>query len=226
MEAETIVCNLGLGDAIVIAGAVVEIAERRGRVRFPTLPHNHASITSFFVNYPEIEVFIVDSDFELRTRYADSKLKCYWTRVEGVITDPTISWDKWMYQQLDVPFDARYFSSPLFDACCDVKQLSFGEPYRLIHDDPERGFAITNHGSSVEWLRDIPIVNNGASILQYVEAILYAHEIQVIDSSVWHLVETINFVTGKLFLHRYARKRLPIWHDCACRYKWEIVENG
>jgi hypothetical protein len=224
------VCNLGLGDLIVLSGAIVHLASHCGGVRVPVLDYNLVNAKAIFIDHAEVELFLVSGDRELREtyRHVPNSLPCYWVRVEGVITDPTVSWDVWMYEQLSVEFRHRYDSNPIEEAALKYSQLEFKEPYYLVHDDAERQFDIRY----APWH---PVVQThrifksfDLPILCWVEAIRQAKELHFIDSSCWHLAESMYIEDtrkDRFYLHRYPRLRKPVWHDVHTRYHWHYVEG-
>jgi hypothetical protein len=222
----TIVCNLGLGDLIVLSGAIVHLAGIHGGLRVPVLDYNLSNADAIFFNHPEIELFVVTGDRELRDSYKNDPdaLPCYWTRVEGVIVNPDISWDVWMYQQLGVDFNHRYSSNPIENAALKFSQIQLKEPYYLVHDDQERDFNIT-YPPWHPFVRTYRIHRSGnLPILCWVEAIRRAKELHFMDSCCWHLAESMNlFREQDKYIHLYCRVHKDVWHDVHTRYYWQSL---
>src|ERR1700739_398420 len=55
----TLICDLGLGDSILLSGAAVVLAQRYGGLRVPCYEQYEQSVRSFYVHHPEIEVYSV-----------------------------------------------------------------------------------------------------------------------------------------------------------------------
>lgn len=208
---KTLICHLGLGDTIILAGAAVILSERHGGLRFPCWEHNLQSVESFFVNHPKIIVEPIKTEHELfRARdtgtekdfimsgyYAPDRPK------EGE------SFDQWFYRQLEVPFEESWNSCPIEKACPKEPNLS-GIPAALcafVHQDIERGFIINKDRIPRYWASapNIP----GQSILRFAGPLKRAQEIHVIESSFQHLIERIP-TTGTLYAHRYARSQTTL----------------
>ena len=104
-----------------------------------------------------------------------------------------------------------------------VPQLEWPEQAGFLHDDRERGFAIS------KFLR-YPVVcqrvvkGEADSILSYARAIEHAPEVHLIDSAFVHLTESLA-PRGALFLHRYARFWRQGWYDIPLRHKWTIIDD-
>jgi len=220
-DAPVLVCNVGIGDGLVLSGAAIKLAKIHGGLQFPCTPKNKPTIDSVFVNYPQIKVFTVDNSEKLAAKYSNSVLNCYWKRLEGVM-EPTTDWPVWMYQQLSVPFQHRWTSCPIEEAANKIDQFDQFYPI-VIHDDPDRGFQIDlERVENYSHDQAAYIVDNPdyPSVLSYVELLRQAQQIHVMDSWVFHLVESIWGVKAQLFFHTYVRQHHPVWHNFSTRYNW------
>jgi hypothetical protein len=222
---KTIFCSGALGDTIVIAGAVAVLARRYGGIRYACLPSYEKTVRSLFAASPvEIVVVSVEEIPNLLKEIKEEDL----LRVNTSGLDecpPRLqeeSWATWMYRQLDIPFEERWNSCPIEEASYLVEQADWPPGVPLLHDDRERGFAISKFPFYP--FRFGRVRNDGRSILQYSRAIESAPEIHVIDSAFMHLVESLQ-PSGKLFYHRYARFYLPVWYDIPLRHEWTIIDD-
>lgn len=234
----TLIAHLGLGDAILLSGAAVVLAKRYDGLRFPSYEHNLISVRAIFVNHPEIEVFPVA--YPPGSIRGVPPLECF--DVKGDVIKcgyyhtwrnrSDISFPELFYQQLDVPYVDRWDSCPVKAAAFHYRhtQLSDkftggGEPLSFVHDDPSRGYKITKLLD--QWIdaydHEYSYEHSDPNILNYSYIIESAEQIHCIDSSFYHLIDSLE-PTGKLFLHRYAKYYIPGWCDYPTRQQWTIVE--
>lgn len=231
MNTPTVICNTGLGDFFVFSGAFVELARRHGSIRIPALPQYIQTIRACLVAHPEIEVFqIVDDDRMLEEYLHDpNTIRCHWQRIDRAqALEPDISWDRWAYRQFKVDFEHRWSSNPLQKAANCTPQIIFPGPYYLLHEDPERGFPITYPPwHPVITTRRVQGYRN-RTLLAWCDAIHYAKELHVIDSSVWHLANSLDLPAGLIqprYLHRYVRQWHPTWHAIQTNHMWHYIDG-
>jgi hypothetical protein len=225
MKPPTLVCNTGLGDFYVLSGAIVYLAKKYGGLRIPCLRHNYETISLCLDDYPEIEVFTVANDNELLDLHPYSPLYCHWQEFQdGMAVTQTN--DRWMYEKLGVDFEHRWRSCPLESAAAKVPQIVFPGPYYLLHEDPERGFPIT-YGPWHPVVTTRRIGKYGThTALGWVDAIKRARELHFIDSSFWHLANSITLPTNQpRYLHRYVRQWHPIWHNVEMKQMWQYIDG-
>ena len=214
---KTIWPNLGLGDAIILAGAVVVLAKRYGKVRFMRLPKNEVSVRSFFVDHPDIVVECVSDD----VKPIPDDILVGWDNKDDP-PRPSESFDQWFYRQLDIPLSESWDSCPLREAALACYQeVQPKEPYRFVHDDCERGFVI-NTSSTLLSIRPTPIPTT-QSILRYAHMIENAETVWCIDSAFLHLTDRLK-PKGKLYWVRTARPEANIpFHLVKLRHNWNIL---
>jgi hypothetical protein len=233
MNAPTVICNTGLGDFFVFSGAFVELARLYGSIRIPALPQYIQTIRACLVRHPEIEVFpIIDDDHMLEDYLHDpNTIRCHWRKIYEAQAqyepiEPDISWDRWAYRQFKVDFEHRWSSCPLQAAADCTPQIVFPGPYYLLHEDPERGFPITYP----PWH---PVITTrragrygGRTLLAWCDAIVQAKELHFIDSSMWHLANSLNLDPRQpRYLHRYVRQWHPTWHSIETRKMWQYIDG-
>lgn len=214
---KTVKLNLGNGDLIALAGAIRLATKRYGALRVPTLADNLANARALFASEPLVKPFVVGS---LAQVLVSKGLRFY----EPVIPRD-IDRDHYahIYDMLGLDYSARWNASPIPASRELVPMITPPRwPYRFVHDDPERGFIIKRFASnSVSVFRPSPYV---APLLSWSLVIENAEEIDVMDSSLFHLTEHLNPKTKKLRLHRYPRPYTPVWMDYQTRHDWTIVE--
>jgi hypothetical protein len=225
MEPITVVTNTGLGDFFVLSGALVYLVQKYGRLRFPCLPQNYQVIRLCLGMYPEIEIFTVEDDDELLKRYPESPLYCHWRQFQGGLA-VTESNDRWMYEKLGVDFNHRWRSCPLESAASKIPQIIFPGPYYLLHEDPERGFPITYPPWHPVITTRRTAKYGSHTSLAWVDAIRRAKELHFIDSSFWHLANSIDLDPDQpKYLHRYVRQWHPIWHNVELKQMWRFIDG-
>jgi hypothetical protein len=218
--------HIGLGDLLLLAGAIIRLARRHGGLRIYCYFAHEVSVHSFFAAYPEIQVVPVPrgtSWYGLPDEHAllpavDGKiLRCGFYAAQGIRHD--ISFPELFYAQLGIDFKERWNSCPIEKAAEAVAQLDSDIPV-FVHDDASRGFNIIKGIDSQKVLRPF---ESGASILQYVNILRKMRKIHCMDSVFYHLIESLLGITAELYLHRYPRLYIPGWFDYPKRYPWQIL---
>lgn len=160
------------------------------------LPDPQPNEDDFFIGYSE-------EDEEKQEENYLAALKDWEKKHEGFVHE---RFDEWLYRTLEVPFPARWASSPISLAATVVEQTTFPENLPFVHDDMARGFPIPWNPNKPLPRRHIrPNPDLKKSILSYVDLLEKAPEIHLINSSFCHLVESIN-PTGTLYLYANARR--------------------
>ena len=206
----------------------MELARRHGGLRIPSLPQNLKTIRQCLALHPEIEAFeIIDDDHMLRDyRGRKYTIRAHWTRFDEVLKDGPISWDCWAYRELGVDFEHRWSSCPIEAVAATLSQIVFPGPYYLLHEDPERGFPI----GYPPWH---PVITTRRTAryakftpLAWVDAIRRASELHFIDSSMWHLAESLALPKDQpRYIHRYVRQWHPVWHNIKLRHHWRYIDG-
>lgn len=204
-----VIHNLGLGDHIIMAPYIKYLAVQHESINLACYPHNKESVKSFYINHPNINLVPDDYEGEWNIRlgyYGDNK---------QISNESFIDW---FYRQTesDRSFFLEY--SPLKEASKRVGQhIVPVEDFIFVHDDPERGFNITNINTKLRIIRPF----KEGSILRYASLIEKAKEIHVIDSSFFHLCEALP-TTGKLYYHQYARENST--NNYRFIKEWEVIK--
>jgi hypothetical protein len=233
-----IITHLGLGDGILQAGAAVVCSERYGEIAMPCYERYRVSTQSFFTRHPLISTFTLPHqegfdwgsppEWVWAQRIKECGMEGAGPLRAGIYSGTGIDQDfsRSFYKHLDVPYEARWTRCPLLEAWKDVEQLHLerwpgGSRRIFLHDDPARGYVITKRVNRRDAFQpDFSDWNQ--SVLRYVELLLEADEIHVIDSVFFHLVNTFT-PTGKLFVHQYPRWPRPISFRYPSRLNWQYV---
>src|SRR6267142_3874275 len=113
-------CHIGLGDLILLSGAVVTLLRRHGSLRIYCYAAHEASVRSFFAVYPNLRVVPVPrgascyglpEESALRPAVDGPIIRCGFYRTQGARND--ISFPELFYAQPGVPYEARWAACPL-----------------------------------------------------------------------------------------------------------------
>lgn len=210
--------HLGLGDTIVLSGAIVTLSELHGKIIVPCYQNNEVSVRSFFVNHPAVWVRVVTNETEMENTRQPGDLACGYYHEEKPREGELF--DSWTYRQLDVPLEKRWSASPIHHARFHVPQVVVPiDPYAFVHDDVLRNFVIPKGAIAYPVRQPSP----KGSILTWCSQIHFAHEVHVINSAFWHLAEAIN-PAGVLYLHKYARREFEPVNFCTMLHPWKVLE--
>jgi hypothetical protein len=228
--------HIGHGDAIVQTGLARELVKMHGPIAFPSYEQYETSTKSFFVNDPDISVYTLphqeDWDWGSPPEWAwaeaikKSGMDQNTAIRAGVFAGIGIDWDftQSFYKHVNVPYNARWDSCPLPEAKEKTEQIPAvfpGNRKIFLHDDPFRGFLINRLVNRQEcFLPSFDTWNQ--SILRYIDLIMAAEEIHVIDSAFFHLVNCFN-PSAKLFLHCYCRWPRPVSFRYLSRLSWRYI---
>ncbi len=225
--------HLGLGDAIIMAGAAVTLANRHHGLVFPCYEHNEESVKSFFKFHPDIMVLPVHDEedmIHLAKLHEDAGVIAVGHYSTSAAL-PEESFDEWMYRTAGVPFPARWACCPMKLAATALKQISTSlvdDGIRaFLHDDPRRGFEIPK-AMDREFKYVHPAFFDGqntGSILAFADMLAKVPEIHVINSAFLHLTESLE-TKGKLFFYPKARahKEAGAFDLPQLRKPWKIAE--
>lgn len=232
-----LITHVGLGDNIVQTGLAVALAEHYGAIGFPCYQQYETSVKSFFIDEPRVKVYTLpyrrqdewgsppDDVFDARIRQC--KMDPAQAIRAGLYAGQGFGWDftQSFYDHAGIPYDRRWSKCPIDAAVSRVEQLPAVFPASrkiFLHDDPTRGFII-------RWRvnRNLAFVPNFSdpkqSILRYVGLIRAAHEIHVIDSAFFHLINSLPAVGAQLFLHQYCRWPRPRSFRYQSKLNWNYV---
>lgn len=205
---------MGLGDAIICAPIIAKHAAENPNetIWVPAWVHNHESVKSFFVNYPNVSLILFHNEQDYIREFvsqADIKLGFYNPELPQLRGENFIMW---FYRQAQMTQADRWKWCPIQDAAELIVQIPsfFNGNHIFMHHDAKRRFIIDYaYGGIINsFKKNVGIFHvedyAAPSILGYVKMINQANEIHCIDSSFIHLAEALE-TTGKLFYHQYAR---------------------
>lgn len=189
--------GMALGDSILLSGAAVYLSKWFNGLRVVCSPEWEDCVRSFYRLYPEIEVYSHLSEW--RTKPNSLKMIGSGGLVETLGAGPR----EW-YRQFKVPYSERWDSCPITELAKAIPPSK--ERVVFIHDDKERGFDIHLEGYRPP---------RTSSIFDHVPILKSSTEIHCIESAFFHLIESMEPLKAKLFLHRYSKagyEGIPIRH--------------
>jgi hypothetical protein len=188
--------HLGLGDHIATAAIINKLANESGEeIILPCYQHNEENVRSIFINTPNIIIHVVESDKDFLNEGKSFALG-YYSPIQQL---PTEDFVQWFYRQAGMTYADRLKWCPVQEAAKKVSQTTVSSEfeYDFVHDAGSTGEHTIKHKKD----RLIFRPSKQGSILRYVEALKNATEIHCIDSSFFHLVESI-YTKGQLFYHK------------------------
>lgn len=185
--------HMGLGDIIATSAIIHKLAIETGEeIIIPTYTHNEESVKSIFINIPNIKTYRVQHDEEF---WKDGKTFALggYNPIQKLESEDFV---QWFYRQAGMTYEQRIKWCPIEEAAKTVPQVTLQGEYDFVHDVASIGTFRIEHKTD----RVIFRPGREGSILRYVELLKGATEIHCIDSSFFHLVESIE-TKAKLFYH-------------------------
>lgn len=213
--------HLGLGDHFVCNGLVNFVAKySQESIDLVCKKHNEPTVSSLYSDNPNINVIPlnINSHNEITeiNNYA-FKTNQKILRVGFEHTDPK-NWDKSFYKQLGIDFLERYrfFKLPRIKS-------------QNMLPIPDNKFIFV-HNQSSDHIFNLNIETKLSTVfvkkedtnnlLCYIDLIQNANEIHCINSSLFHLIDSIPNITNNLYYHNVRK------HPCNFQVspKWSIIE--
>jgi hypothetical protein len=211
--------HLGLGDHFVCNGLVNCLLDNCDLVYVPSKRRNYNTVRCLYSEDDRVRVFMVDDE----SRDVDAfgaMTNCEILRVGFEHCDRN-RFDTSFYRQLKIPFENRYTRFQLPQTIPDEEKVYdlfvTHESYCVVHRECSGGIY------NLRIKTDLPLVyiEKGTdpynNLLNYRRVIQHASEIHCINSSVFHLVDSIR-PDAELFYHD-VRKRNFSLRPC-----WKLVE--
>jgi hypothetical protein len=218
---------LGLGDTIMTAGFVRRMAMQREAVYVPARAFNRHSVRHMYEGAANIHV--IPSPIK-KNAIPDVKM-LHW-RLRGsprrLRLDETYAW----YAKEPVEVSWSFWDIRRHHAAEEILFNRFDcgrEPFVFVHDDPSRGLTI-NPEKLPKGIRQIRpsgcyASSQSFSIFHWLRIIEEATEIHCIESSFMSIIDRTPTAAGKLFFHRYARRRKFIKLRALRRREWKVLRN-
>lgn len=192
--------HLGLGDHFICNGLVNLISENFSRVFLICKEGNFETVSCLYKDNPKVEVVSIKKepqDVELLARLNELKV----IKI-GFFDFSNKTFDKSFYSQFGVSFEQRYtnFKLPktIENSNTVYDKLISQTPYCLIHRVCSQEIFDLEVNTELPKIFIEPGVTN--NLLDFIKVIQNASEIHCVDSSVYHLIDSIE-VPGKLYFH-------------------------
>ena len=191
--------HLGLGDHFICNGLINALSEQYDAIYLICKANNYTTVFSMYSDNPKIVVCKIDKEPEDIIEFVtESKLQFLQI---GFRDFDNQTFDKTFYTHLGFDFSLRYDNFKLpsglnKDVYETHYKTEFG--YCLIHNESSVG----TFDFDIDTQYEKKYIKRGITdnLLDYIEVIKNAKEIHCVDSSVYHLVDSIN-VDAKLFYH-------------------------
>ena len=213
---------MGLGDSIILCGAIRELAKQYEKVFFPCYVHNDPSVKFMFSDLPSVEVEAILHatdifNLELGHQMRGCEILRLGTYNSELERKPE-SFDMTFYRQAGIPFSKRWDS--FFVPESKTTRLIPQDRYSLVLDDWSRGFKILASKMEDD-LAKVVIGNKTETIFDLIPSISKASNVHAINSAPAILADSIP-TSGNLFMHRYARPFTP-YDNFKLRKPWKII---
>jgi hypothetical protein len=219
-----VIPHLGLGDLVILRGALKSLVLREGSFSVLCYPRNAESARWLMLDAPSIRFqFTEDENVSAARLKEEGANILYVGRLRGDFDMISGRFDEVFYKQLGVSFENRWCglhsigSSPLESAV--TRQCSLPVPYAFVHDRKAYPIDETKVG--------LPIVRSSElthCIFDWLGVIRGAAEIHCIDSSFLNLVESMSEDGKPLFWHLYAQRQPESRFHPTVRRPWRVLE--
>lgn len=211
--------HLGLGDHFVCNGLVNFIAKQNtGSIDLICKKHNLPTVEYLYSENNKINVVPIEynkNELEAVNEYGVLNNKTI-LRIGFQYCDPN-NWDKSFYKQTGIDFIERY----------RFFKLPRSKPNPILQPPSDKYIFVHNQSSDgvfdLALKSDLPKVyvkkEDTDNLLSYIDLIQNAEEIHCINSSLFHLIDSMPCTTTKLYYHDVRK------HPCSFEvsYKWIVV---
>lgn len=212
----------GMGDMIICLGIIKHLCEKHGSIAMlAKLPY----LDSLRVMCKGLDVELIPSKGRWEAKEQIEEWgrenvlglgfwgKAYW---KGQRVGPGAKFDLGFYNQAGLDFDESW-NVDIPDG--ENMHKPPRTPYAFVHDDLKRGLPIED---SLVGLPQYRPRKDGGTIFDYCDVIRGAEEIHCIDSCFALMIDRMEGVEGKKFLHHYVKPNglKPEW-----RNGWEILND-
>ena len=229
--------HLGLGDHVILHGAVKHFSNIYSSIEIPVKHHNQKSLDFMLKNLPNVHTIGIADENELG-RLINFYLEREHLGSVDIITSGYRNADSWnvlnfenryifdqhFYTQLGLDFELS-FDWDVPDGENSEQIISTLDPkcdFCFVHDDPSRGYNIKLETN----LKVVKSSVRADTFFDYLGLVRKAKEIHCMDSSLALIIDRSDMPslnpdgTQKLFLHRYLRSSEG---SATFRKKWHII---
>lgn len=210
--------HLGLGDHFICNGLVNKLSETC-YINLICKKHNFNTVSCLYQDNKNVKVIPIDNEpTDIINYYNKNDFQLFQV---GFKDFNNKTFDKSFYSQFGYDFNLRYdnFKVPknIKNSKSVYEKLSKGEKYCLISNICSEGEFDLNIQSDFPLIFIKPGIT--PNLLDYIDLIFAAEEIHCVDSSVYHLVDSLN-VKAKLYFHDV---RNSAENKIRVSEKWKII---
>lgn len=208
--------HLGLGDHFVCNG-LVNYLSKNNPISLICKNKNIPTIQSLYKENQNVNILGIPGLNEV----SESKLLSQTLNKDilyiGFDKCSTNNWDRSFYDQLNIDFVERYRFFRLPKTLPDQLDINKKE-YIFVHDQSSTHKYYLNIESKLT--RYVVNQKDTDNLLSYIGLIQNATEIHCINSSLFHLIDSLSCLTNKLFYHNIRN------HPCSFTIspKWNIIQ--
>ena len=191
--------HLGLGDHFVCNG-MVNVLSNKYNIYLPVKKHNYETVNYLYCENKNVTLFSIDGkneNKEINNFSNTHKINIH--RITCTASDLS-RWDKAFYEHAGIGFSERYNSFKLPNQKSETSLKTPSNPYILIHNRSSQktyDLSIKTNNTNRQYVK----ILQGHHMLDYLDMVSLADEIHCIDSSFFHLVDSIPNLNGDLFFH-------------------------
>lgn len=208
--------HLGLGDHFICNGLVNYFSKSK-KIDLICKKHNEPTVKTLYQDNSNVKVIPIPSQNELLESYNYSiSTNQEILRIGFDKCNPS-NWDKSFYTQVGLDFIERYrlFKFPkTLPSQINIENKSF----IFVHNECSEGRYSLNIESNLD--RFVVEKNQTNNLFSYTNLLQRATEIHCINSSIFHLIDSMPNVTDKLYYHNTRN------HPCNFQIssKWNIID--
>lgn len=209
--------HLGLGDHFICNG-LVNYLSKKDKHTLICKKHNLPTVSSLYSENENITILPIQTNNELFETYDYSQRHKIPILYVGFNKCDPKNWDKSFYKQLNIDFIERYRFFKLPRKLPEQVNVP-KEKFIFIHNCCSEGSFSLNIESSL--FRFVAKKEDTNNLLSYIDIIQNAEEIHCINSSLFHLIDSLPCITNKMYYHNVRS------HPCnfEISYKWTIINN-
>jgi hypothetical protein len=208
--------HLGLGDHFVCNG-LVNYFSKLEKIDLICKKYNEPTVKTLYQDNNSVTIVPIPAQNELLESYNYSVSTNQKILRIGFDKCDINNWDRSFYSQVGLDFVERY---RLFKLPKKLPEQAPApqEPFIFIHSESSEGSYNLNINSSIN-NRFYVKKTDTDNLLGYLRLITMAEEIHCINSSLFHLIDSIPSITNKLYYHNIRH------HPCTFEIsnKWSIV---
>lgn len=211
--------HLGLGDHFICNGLVNKLSESCDKLYLMCKSNNYETVRCLYEDNNIIDVVKIydeNTDIKLFEKFKNINIT-----LVGFSDFNNKTFDQSFYTNIGLDFSIRYsyFKLPTNKTNSEFlfNKLQLKEPYIVIHcESSECNYNLNINSNFNKFYIKRSITNN---LLDYIDIINNASEIHCIDSSVYHLVDSLK-LSSKLYFHNVRNSQ---HNKIRVSDKWTIV---